>query len=238
MLLSDIFEHLNYGELAQLSIGGADEDGIPVTAYPAIVSHLNMGLIELYKRLPLKIKSIQIQEYSSISTYYLQPDFAANSGSAEPIKYLLDSATNQFTGDILKIERVTSSDATEIGNLPLNDNNSDNSLYTPAYDALTAYEPDDSTILTVYYRATPTKIVAAGLDPTTTDIPIPDSVLEALVYFIAARAHTNTPALEGQPNVSSMYLQKFEGSLQRIENAALIENDNTANEKLDSNGWV
>jgi len=238
MLLSDIFDHLNYGELAQLHIAGAESTGIAAENYPAVVSHLNMALIELYKRLPLSIKSIELKESSSISTYYLQEKYATNSGSGEPTLYLLDSATDKFTGDVLKIERITSDDEDEEGNLPLNDINNSESRYTVGYDGLELFEPDDSTTLTIYYRAKPTKIVATNLNPATTDIPIPDSLLEALVLFMAARAHANVPSLDGQPTDTTMYLQKFEASLRRVEEQSLIENNNTQNQKLYNNGWV
>lgn len=237
MLLSEIFDQLNYGELSQVVLGGADESGIAEESYPALVAHLNMGLIELHKRFLIRKRQIDLQLYSTIDTYYLKEQFALNSGSAEPIKYLLDTATDLFTDRVLRIERIETSDTDVVGDLPLNDENDDDTLYAYAYNVLKVPTPNDIDVLTIHYRAGPTKISATNLVPATTDIPIPDTMFNPLVYFIAARAHANVPTLDGH-NESTMYMQKFEASVQEIINLGLHENENTTNTRLKDNGWV
>jgi len=238
MLLSEIFEHLNYGELAQVSLAGAEEEGIVSGAYPAIISHLNMALITLYTRFPLRIREVQIQLYSSITEYQLKASFATNSGSLESPKYLIDTANDPFLARILKVERVETDDPKIVDDLPLNDLTEETSVHTTAYNTLKVPTPNDTDILTVHFRAAPDKIIAAGLDPETVEIPIPDSLLEPLVYYIASRAHANVPSLDGQPTDSMMYLQKFEQSVAKVEALGLIENTHTNNTKLENNGWV
>ena len=59
MKLQKLFEHLTLGELKQLGIGGYEEyKAIQEKDYPEIVSHLNLGLINLYTRFPMLEKEL------------------------------------------------------------------------------------------------------------------------------------------------------------------------------------
>ena len=66
MLLSEIFDQLTYGELSQTILGGKAGGVIAQESYPAVISHINLGLTELYKRFPIKVREIEIQQYASI----------------------------------------------------------------------------------------------------------------------------------------------------------------------------
>jgi len=235
MLLSQIFDHLTYGELSQLSMGGAHESGIVDESYPAVVSHLNLGLIELYKRFPIKVKTIDIQQYAAIDTYILAADYG-QAGSQGTL-YLLDAA-DPFVDTVLKIESITDDkEETDGKDLPLNDFNDEDSLHTVAYNSFKVPEPDDITIMTASFRAAHDIISATDLDPTVVEVHIPYSLLEALIYFMASRAHSSVPLLDGQ-NEGNVYLQKFEASCKKVEELSLITNDNTSNVRPWVNGWV
>lgn len=43
MKLRDIFTQLTYGELSQVSLGGAASGAISEENYPAVVSHIKIG---------------------------------------------------------------------------------------------------------------------------------------------------------------------------------------------------
>ena len=236
MKLSEIFNYLNYGELAEISLGGANEAGILEENYPAIVSHLNMGLIELYKRFPLRKNSVKVQMYDSISVYKLITEFSATNGSAL-IKYILDSAEDPFTGKVLQIDSVTS-DNKEI-NLILNDTSvTQDVIQTLSHNSFEIINFTPDQILTVNYKESPELISVTNLDPSAVEIDLPDSLLEPLVYYIAARAHTNVPSIEGNPSESTLYYQKFELSVRKVKEYGLIDNHYNSNTRLDDNGWV
>jgi hypothetical protein len=238
MLLAEIFEQLSHGELGKLFIGGIDDEGINVNSHPELVAHINLGLLELHKRFPIKIKEIAIQQYSTITEYYLQEKYATNSGSAESPLYLLDTPNELFKANVLKIEKVTTTNAEITGNMPLNDSANDDSIYTTAYNTLKVPTPNDVDILTVSYRASHDLLIGDGIDPDTTEIEIPYSLLDPLLLFVASRVHANTPSLDGQQNDSMLFLQKYEASIALVEQHSLIENTHTTNTKLDDNGWV
>jgi len=237
MLLSEIFDYLNYGELSQIKLGDNRETGIAATAYPAVVTHLNMALIELYKRFPIRQREIQIQTYTSITEYELKTKFSATNGT-EPIKYLLDSATDPFLARVLKVERVTTSDVDVTDDLPLNDVSNDKSILLLGYNILKVPEPNGSDILTVHYRAAPDKVVSAGLDPSIVEIPLPDSLMEPLIFYIAARAHANITSIDGNPSEGILYMQKFEASVLKAKEIGAIDLMHESNNRPCNNGWV
>ena len=84
MKLQTIFDQLIHGELSQLFIGGAEtSDVIVPDNYPKVISYINMGLLELYKRFPLRLKELVIQQNEGIGTYILDSNYAvANNESS------------------------------------------------------------------------------------------------------------------------------------------------------------
>jgi hypothetical protein len=242
MLLSEIFDHLNYGELSQLDLAGATSTGVPSASYPALVSHLNISLVELYKRFPLRLREIDIKLDASITEYKLEVEYSIITGTvteAIPVLYLIDTVADPFiTRNVLKIERVETDDTDVTEDLRLNDISDDDSVFTTAFNYLKVPTPNDTDTLTVHYRSAPDHILVAGLDPSTVSIPIPDSLLEPLVYYMAARAHANLPGMDGNMGEHSLYLQKFEASVAKIKQLGLVENNHTRNTRFEDNGWV
>ena len=48
MYLSEIFEHLTYGELSTIEIGGLKAGGaIDASNYPQVISFINLGMVDL-----------------------------------------------------------------------------------------------------------------------------------------------------------------------------------------------
>ena len=236
MLLSYIFNQLTQGELSQLSVAGTDVIGIQLTDYEKVVPHINLGLIELYKRFSLKEHKLTIQEYESIDTYILDDDYAvSNTGSAEPIKYIVDSVDDPFvTSDFLKFVLVEDEEGTE---LPINDYNDETSIFTPTYNSLKLPSPTDTGVLTVTYRAAPEIIVVDDtLNPEQYDVKLPMHLLEALIFYIASRAYSVLDM--GESNMSDKFFIKYEAACKRVVDLGLISSDDTTNMKLEDNGWV
>lgn len=234
MLLHTIFEQLSHGELAQLAIGNKDGAGIVPESYPAITAHLNLALTALYKIFPLRMEEAIIQQNQATNLYFLSKQFAVNGGSDEPVKYLIDTVNKPFIDNVLKIERIVNEEGEEI---PLNDINDDNSIFTPSFNSIQIPDPIDTVTVGVIYRADHTEINPINLDPKTLDVPIPNSLLEPLLFYIASRAYASVPMVDGI-NQSAGYLNKFEASIQRIKNLDLVNDDEKPNQKLWNNGWV
>ena len=58
MLRTEVLDKFTYGELAQLSIGGLEDDGVRNKHLPQIITNINAGVLDLYKEFPLKTSEV------------------------------------------------------------------------------------------------------------------------------------------------------------------------------------
>jgi hypothetical protein len=233
MLLSEFFEHLTFGELSQLFLTG---NGVEIEAreYPKIAAHLNLALTALYSRFPLRTEEIIVQEYDDITMYFLRPEFAVNSGSAEAIKYLVDTVNYPFVGRVLKIEQAFNEDGEEI---LLNDDRYADSIYTPQFDVIQIPEPVATNSVSILYRANHDKVVIApSTDLTTVNLNIPDFLITPIKYYMAN--NLISPLAGENEGIGNNFLAKYEQECQRIEMQGLFNPDTLLDERLKAGGWV
>jgi len=239
MNLYNVFTALTYGELKQLKLGNFvpenAESAPDPKSYAALMSDINLGLTELHKRLFLRSEELYVQQYEHIETYVLTWKYAAtNSGSAEPYKYILDTVAKPFADNVLKIEECYN----EIGELiPLNDPTEDESIFTPSYNSIQVPNPVSANIVAVQYRANHPKLVyELGMDPEDVEIDIPESLLEALLYYVAMR---NFSSLNSDDNhEGNNYRKKFEESILQYKMAGLNIQPEMENSNFDGRGWI
>lgn len=257
MLLSEIFDQLTFGELSQLYISGRDENGIQACDYEQIIPHINLGLIELYKRFDLKRNEVKVQLQSDINIYHLNSKFAlSREGVSLDPQYIMDTVDIPFTDDILKIEEVYD----KYGNkLTLNDKNNyfdtDNTgttntsieytsnnvpivrtVLTPSYLSIQSTYSDTAALLTIRYRAKHKQLPTYNIDLSTEEVDLPYGLLEALCLFVGARAYTGMTGESAQDG--NNFMQKFEMSCKRVEEYGLENITQTTNYKLIENGWA
>lgn len=234
MLLSEIFDYLTNGELSQLSIGGFGDGGISATDQGKVIAGINMGLIKLYERFPIRTRELVLQMYDGITLYTLTSDFAvSNTGSAEDPKYIIDTAEKPFEDDILKITNVFNEEAYEHA---LNDVEEEYSVYTPESNILQIPFAIADVTMSVIYRAKPIVIALDVADPTAVEVDIPFQLLDALTAFIAYKvfAPMNIGVEGGDTN---SYLTLFETLCAQSVVYGMMPNDNTANLRFDDGGW-
>lgn len=219
MQLSEIFEQLSYGELAQLNLAGAD-GAIAPENYAKLLAHINMGLTELHKRFLLKEGELTIPV---VGGTYVYPLAAA---------------------DVIKIERVYALVDGEYQELELN-NNTDAfllpaySVRTPDYKTLIISTTLVTTELKVVYRATHLQLVkeVGYFNPKSVVVSLPYSHLEALLYYVASRL-MNPIGMSQQFHDGNNFAAKFEQSCMQLENQNLKVDQSTCNTRLERNGWV
>lgn len=223
MKLQEIFDQLTYGELSQLSIGGSEQGEISEANYPRVLAHINLGLTELYKRFNLKEKRLVVPLQRNADVYQLNVD------------------------DILKIERVITDSEFE---MTLNHESDPYSCFTPSLKSLRIPElvmnqgsslPDElkTTALTVVYRANHPKIVIrfGYIQPERVEVELPSSHLQALLYFVASRAH-NPIGMTNEFNAGNNWNMKYERACQELEAEGLQVDRGINNLRLNRNGWV
>lgn len=248
MKLLEIFNHLTSGEFAQLHIGGAEEGEITEANYAKVVSHINLGLGNLYQRFFLKEGRVDLNMVAGKSIYPIHSTYlSTNAASNQPVKYLQNNEFGTFADDIYKVEAVQ----TDAGlDLPFNDVLDPYSVFTPSPTvlripaALVSQEagiPDayKTSKLTIVYRAKHPhiNIDAASFSPELLELELPESHLEALLLFVASRAHTPL-GMVNEFNSGNNYASKYELACQALEKNAFYIDTSTSNHRLIKNGWV
>jgi hypothetical protein len=237
MLLSEIFEQLEEGELRQMALGGSEASGIIESDYPKIIPHVNLGLSEIYKRFPLRTEHLTIQQYAQITNYQLLPKYAqSNTASTEPVKYIMDSSFKPFTDDakVLKIEAVFDEEGQKYH---LNDETNPYSVYTPTYNTIQIPFNDENNAFGVTYRAGHPKLSATVSDVLNQEVEISDTHLRALLLFIGARYLKTRGNAESTQEGIAM-LQEFYVEVGDVRDLGLDTDEHTTNLKLEYNGWA
>lgn len=224
MKLKEIFELLSSGEFSQLSIGGADQGVINESNQARVIGHLQLGLTSLYTRFNLKERRISFPINPNADTYAIQAD------------------------DLLRIEKVLLDSGTE---LKLNDGADPFSCFTPSMRSIRLPKavvkqengiPEEllTTNATVVYRANHPKIMSSSgfVNIETKTVEIPMTHLQALLYFVAARAHTPMGMANTEGQVGNNWFQYYEAECQRLATGGFQIAPVEEPDRLRSNGWV
>jgi len=232
MQLSEILEYLMYGELANLAIGSDEEGHIREKDIPKVISNINLAMIDIYKRYPVLVKLINIQMYEHISMYQLHSKYAArNFNSVEPYKYLIDSVFYPFNDDVIKILGVVNEGGTPY---PLNVENDELSVFTPAYNIIQVPYPINENKIQVEYQAYPAKIPSDTTD-LTLEVNLPEFLLEPLISYVNYKLLTRVGVDKPE---SINYLKKYELEMNRINDLGVFNSDSRINLKLELNQWA
>lgn len=238
MQLTEVFDQLVYGELSNTVIG---KKGIDEGNMGAMLTHINLGLYELYKRFNLKKNSVIIKQNEAIATYELHTRFAqSNALSTESVKYIMDAGGGTpFTNNVLKIETVEKLVVkdNEEPQYPINRNGVDGSITLNTLRSFTMPTPVADTLMKVVYRANHPRLKANIDEPSLQEIELPVTHLEALLLFVASRYHSSLPTLDGI-NEGTAYIARFERSCLKLSDLGLTNVEEEANQKLWVNGWV
>jgi len=236
MTLQDLFDLLANGEIAQNTLGGKGTGLISPSNYPRIIPAVNLGLHALYKRFALSYDSVIVQQYAHITEYVLDYRYAvSNTASTEITKYIIDSQYKKFSNRLINVTKVEN----ELGEeYSLEDNLSNNGIYLREYNKLIIPDPIETSMMVVTYMQGPETIPVTTTDPSTVTLAIPDSLVDALVNYVASRVLSGIGTLKNGVNESTAYMQKYELLCMEIDRYNLVRKDQTSNIRLEMNGWV
>lgn len=234
MKLSEVFQKLSFGHLRELAVAVAGS--INSDDQPTLCVATNTALIALYTRFPLMLRELELETVDGRFEYPLRRDFALTSGSAEPIKFIKDSAGNLFTGDVLKVVGII--DGTSGDPLPLNDRNHELSWFTAAYDVLRMGYPKTGDRYLVEYRAKHDDIPVVVSDPTQVEIAVPSVLETALLHHIAGTIYGGM-SIEGALGKSQMHMAAYEAECGHHEQINTFDQwFAPSNLKPEIGGWV
>ena len=241
MQLSEVFTQLASSELAQTNYVDTTTGLILPTKYVPLVSHVNLGLVALYKRFPLKENRVTIALQAGRLTYPIN--------TQEDVEMTVEAGAEDFDDDILKIEHVYTDAGYEVS---LNDAADMYSCMTPSMSTLRVpielasklpdtpeYLLTDS--LEVVYRAKhPVISITNNFNPAKVTVELPYSHLEPLIWFIASRIHNpiEMTSINARVHTANTYAIKYEQACQQLELVNLRVDQGSQNNRLHSNGWV
>ena len=133
-----------------------------------------------------------------------------------PRRRLRRQVCRKFGMNETEFKTITEEVFDEEGNLLfLNDPTEEWSLYTPSYRSIQMPYPNEFNTVAVQYRAAHPKLIwSVDIDPATVDVAVPESLYEALLYYVAHRA---SPQPIGGQDGAQTFLQKYEMCCQAVE---------------------
>jgi hypothetical protein len=205
MLVSEVVQLAIDGELSQLAIRKRPS---------AVISFINLGVLELYKRFPLKQEEAIITLANGKTIYTMDGnDPAVSMESAN--NFLIISECYDMHGDPV----------------PINDEQNILGIMTPSYNTIEVPNIVEGERLNVIYRTSP-KFVTTGSD----QLQLPLQLLEALLYYVGFKGHgTVTSDIKTENNTHYM---RYDQSCNRVENDGLILVDDLISYNFEARGFV
>lgn len=191
MLLQDVLKRLAYGPVGDLAIGGNTTGIIPPASMPKMIAALNAALTSLHTRFCLRKDTLELLSFSGRVTYPLQVAYALTGGGSEPQRFIQDSISKPFIGDLLGVEGVFDRNFCPLG---LNVQGDPYAWFTTQFDTLLMGYPTAAETYFVQYRQNHPKI-AVDANVETTQVVLPPSLEDALLAKIG---HNIFAAMTGE----------------------------------------
>jgi len=248
MFLQEIFSALESDELSQTNLAPITE-----AKWARVVMHINLGLGDLFKRFFLREGKLTLTLMPGQTEYPLDMKYAVNNRKtrvAVEDRFIADSVSVPYKNDLLKVDRILGFEDQEV---VLNDNNNILSLTTTDTYPVTLHVPADianqvqdlpdalkTPTLVVMYRAKHPKIDSAvpGFDPELYDVRLPDSHLQALLYYVSSRV-LGPAGIGQQEGVSSAgYWKRYEMECTQLQGAGVHLSQTAGFDRLRDRGFA
>lgn len=205
MTLQELIDTAKYSELNTLAVKNNTD---------AIITFVNLGIVELYKRFALKTEEHIITLQDGVTVYTMPEDFMYIIAAYEEVP---DGATYNSVS------------------VPINEENNPFSLNTISYDQVQIPLTVAGGYISIIYVPKPTKMTNLDL---AVELPIPGQLVTPLLDFIAYRGHagiTNNMQEEGNVN----YL-RFERNCEKAKDlgVGIAPDDVSMVGRIDTRGFV
>ena len=238
ILLKDLFTLLATGEFSNIALQRDRTGNINEAEYEKILGHINLGLVEIYKRFRFLEEELTLHADPSVTTYYLQPARLAALANISTNLYIEQPPDHDGQINIIEIKAVF--DENEVP-LRLNNRLTIPAIRQIAPDVLKITGLTAAQKLTVLFQAHPSKIILDDdLDPETYAVPISETIVEALLYYVASRVYKPMGANNSTVNAdkSISYQQQYELACQKLQLFGLDIEAEDGSDTFTANGWV
>lgn len=199
MTVLQVIDLAKSSELKQLSI--KDDNSV-------ILGYINLGLIELYKRFPLKVEETVIALQDSQDIYSLPTD----------CMWL-----------VAAYGEVPESSPDRVNVLPINEEDEPDSINTISWNKVQIPLSVTGGYVSLIYVASPTYILDVD-----SELDLPVQLVEALLHYVGYRAHSSQTGDSNAEN--NVHYQRFESSCERIIRLGMFTNDDLSMKRRVENG--
>ena len=215
MKLNELMLELATGELSSMAF--AKTGVIAPEAHVKVVNAINVALNDIFSRVPLSEKEVIVQTLDWKSLYYIRKEHAVMDPTPGYLKYILDTPTNPFLGDLVKVMGVCN----EVGDpLPMNDAEQWASVFLPSFDSVQFNHPGADQVFMVQYQALHPKLVAEGENYLNQEIRVPPVLLDMVKLKTASCVLS---PMGGQ--TETLKAQSLEASYEARHNSLVLKND-------------
>lgn len=217
MTANEVIALAKVGELSKLSIAIKDDNTV-------LLGFINLGLVELYKRFPLK-NDEAIVALRDGKTIYKLDGTDTDVSMGEPFMYLLgayeDGTDTDFSASALS--------------LPINEEDNIYSVNSISYNSIQIPLVTTGAYISLIYVAKPTKVTTLTLDE---ELDLPDQMIEALLHYIGYRAHGAMDA--NIQTESNTHYMRFEASCNKLKElgVGIAPDDVSMNSRISMKGFV
>jgi len=237
--LKDIFSLLASGEFSNMAIAKDAQGNIDEAEYGKIINHINLALIELYKRFKLLEEELVLCADPAVLTYRLRPEYMAAPGSTTLARYIEQPADSDGTINIIEIKDVFDEDNQRI---QLNNRYFLPAIKQKSVDTLKITGLIAPQKFSVVYQAYPSLIkLTNSFDLNLYQLAIPPTIVEPLLFYVASRVYKPIGANNSTANAdkSASYEQKYELACQKLTLFGLETDDNDQDmDRFTNQGWV
>jgi hypothetical protein len=238
VVLKDLFNLLAAGEFANIALSRDSTGNIKESEYPAVAGHLNLGILEIYKRFKLLQGEVLLHVNPAVEKYYLREERMTSLNNINTQFYIERPEETDGCLNMIEVTAVFDADGDE---LIMNNRFKTPSIQQLATDILKITNLTTPQILSVEFQSYPSKItIEDDFNPEEYALFIPDTIVEPLLYYVASRVYKPTGKNDSTANAdkSASYEQKYELACQKINLYGLdIQGDDTCN-NFESEGWT
>jgi len=209
MIAQDVLDLARHSELGNTAFKILSDEN---TA--AIVSFINMGMIELYKRFVLRTEELILELEDNVTMYTLPSDFM----------YIIEAYKEvyEYSQFIQK-------------QIPVNDEDSPESIFFPNHTQIQVPAPSTGAFISIIYVAKPQKVTVAALDQ---ELDLPEVLIECLLHYIGYRGHLSIRG-DGQSE-NNAHFARFERSVVKAKELSVTTATDSygMSERLSNRGFV
>ena len=215
MTIQQVIDMAKYGELKNLSVANDMN---------AILSFVNLGMLELYKRFPIQSEEVVIA-------------LGADGDLVNPYTKINDEIyqmPDDFMWLVAGYEEVPEGSATVVVDVPINEEDNPLSVNTISWNRVQIPLTVTGSYISLIYVSAPPYYTEESL---TEQIALPPQMVEALLHYIGYRGHSS---VTGEINAeNTTHYTRFEASCARIETRGLFTNDDTSmKDRISMRGFI